>query len=539
VSCRFVIASAATKPPGFVKHAHHALALLVVVATGCDHEVVPLSDYTLTIEPRVPLNQSPFDDDATITVVLRDALGGATYDTIDRGGQSAQGGAFGPLDGETLGVLVQTAGTENAFDRDAAIAYGETGPFTLTTGSDDARLLVAQVGGIGNLGVFDNDHAGLHAALAMTPDGVTWMFGGSHALTGTGASAHTWVQQLDELDDGSWTFDVVGEMPDQVPDGHHDAVVGATATTVDVDGQPLVFVAGGRPLVDPPNDNTKAVSLFDPATEEFVWTAGQMIGSRSEHLAVRLDGGGVLLIGGVAGTSGFVGVATWEIFNPSTRAFQPASGTITSSAVGLAAAAMGGDGALVCGGALVDRAGEVDTTHPQDDCFVISPTGAATRAHALPTGLQFLAMATLPDGKILACGGADADADEGVGAAATTLAYVYDPVRDAWAPTGSMNLPRMRHRTQALPDGRVLILGGADAGGYLPGATGEPVDCAEIYAPVEGTFELAEPCGEAGSGADPLVAGDGVHEPIVVSGYDAAGSGGYAYGVIGTVPHLP
>ena len=60
----------------------------------------------------------------------------------------------------------------------------------------------------------------------------------------------------------------------------------------------------------------------------------------------------------------------------------------------------------------------------------------------------------LPDGKVLVAGGAGKSGILGT-------AELYDPATGEWNPTGSMNVPRELHTATLLKDGKVLIVGGS------------------------------------------------------------------------------
>lgn len=67
----------------------------------------------------------------------------------------------------------------------------------------------------------------------------------------------------------------------------------------------------------------------------------------------------------------------------------------------------------------------------------------------------------LPDGTVLIAGGA-------TGNGATYTAEIYNPATKSFTPTGSLAESRSGHTATALADGRVLLLGGG-------------TDSAEVY----------------------------------------------------------
>jgi hypothetical protein len=82
------------------------------------------------------------------------------------------------------------------------------------------------------------------------------------------------------------------------------------------------------------------------------------------------------------------------------------------------------------------------------------------------------ALAVLPDGRVLAAGGAGS---------AGASADVLDPLTGTWTQTGALTRPRGNAAAATLADGRVLLVGGKDDAnvGHLD---------AEIYDPATGTF---------------------------------------------------
>ncbi len=87
----------------------------------------------------------------------------------------------------------------------------------------------------------------------------------------------------------------------------------------------------------------------------------------------------------------------------------------------------------------------------------------------------------LPDGRVLVAGGAGNNQ-----AAALASAELYDPSSGTWTVTGSMSAPRLLHTATLLPDGRVLVAGGSNGSGSAPDFGF--LDTAEIYDPASGTW---------------------------------------------------
>jgi hypothetical protein len=79
----------------------------------------------------------------------------------------------------------------------------------------------------------------------------------------------------------------------------------------------------------------------------------------------------------------------------------------------------------------------------------------------------------LPDGKVLIAGGADGTLD-------LASAELFDPATNTWAAAAPMGLKRRGHAATLLPNGKVLITGGSNNNTLLPSA--------EIYSPATNTW---------------------------------------------------
>jgi N-acetylneuraminic acid mutarotase len=118
----------------------------------------------------------------------------------------------------------------------------------------------------------------------------------------------------------------------------------------------------------------------------------------------------------------------------------------------------------------------------------------------------------LPNGKVLVAGGANT-----IGYLAS--AEVYEPATGYWDATGSLAAPRMMHTATLLNNGKVLV-----AGGYNPSS--HSLAGAELYDPVSGTWSATGPLAAARAehsatllpDGQVLVAG-GFHEELVNGSY--------------------
>ena len=110
-------------------------------------------------------------------------------------------------------------------------------------------------------------------------------------------------------------------------------------------------------------------------------------------------------------------------------------------------------------------------------------TGTFTATGSMSTGRVYHSATLLPNGKVLIAGGA--------GGSIRPSAEIYDPGTGKFSGTGEMTISRWDHTATLLNDGRVLIAGGHQVagpctpespclGGYLAGA--------ELYDPVTGRF---------------------------------------------------
>lgn len=241
-----------------------------------------------------------------------------------------------------------------------------------------------------------------------------------------------------------------------------------TATTLP-DGR--VLLAGGFTV----EENTAAVAeTYDPATGALA-PEGPMRTPRYGHTATLLPGGKVLLAGGWNARREHLADA--EIYDPASGTFAPA-GAMAGPRAGHAAVSLRDGRVLLVGGVGAGRAflSSAELYDPAAGAF--SPTGAMAAAR------ENHAAVLLADGRVLVTGG-----HSGRGRQVTVhrSAETYDPASGTFAPAGDMRVRRHKHDAVPLPDGRVLVTGGADErdGGGVYAST-------ELYDPRTGTFGEGE-----------------------------------------------
>ncbi len=239
---------------------------------------------------------------------------------------------------------------------------------------------------------------------------------------------------------GSWSL--TGAM--NIPRRNHVASDGPWAGKV--------LVAGGD--ASPGSQYLNLAELYDPATGTWSWT-GNMNPGRDDHVAVRLLTEQVLVVGGNSAGGPLTSALRYD------SGWSATGSMATARRIPMAALLPNGK-VLVAGGYNVG--GDLATSELYDPApGSWSPTGSMSAARQRGTATL------LPDGKVLAAGGYNS----GSGHLAT--AELYDPVSGSWGSTGSMTGASSEHTATLLQNGKVLVAGGNSAGGALASA--------ELYTP--------------------------------------------------------
>jgi hypothetical protein len=200
-----------------------------------------------------------------------------------------------------------------------------------------------------------------------------------------------------------------------------------------------------------------AAEIFEPATGVFREIEPPLT-TRVRHTATFLPSlGQVLIAGGIAGEGGGL-VNSTELFDPVMERFLPATPLMVGRSSHVAAL-LPGDDVLLAGG----------TNGPSE---LRSIGGASSALPALPWGGRSVGGAFAGSGSLLLCGGRGTTDPSPPTAAAVLL----DPSGLSSLPP--MTMARSEHTATALPDGSVLIAGGATSmqEGVMPTATAERWD---------------------------------------------------------------
>ncbi len=264
---------------------------------------------------------------------------------------------------------------------------------------------------------------------------------------------------------------------------------------------PEAFAAGGARIpvtlavrgdtIELHVDAGGAAALVDP-----IWTAtGSMATARYGHAALRLASGDVLVAGGY-NDSGFVSAA--ERYVSGAHAWSP-SGTLAEGRQNPSLVTIPGGRALAIGG--IGAAGYLASTE-----IYTASTNAWTAGPAMSSG-HYVGTASAIKTGVLVAGGRDATF--------LTTAEIYSPATNTWAPTGSMAVARWAHAAVTLvPSGKVLVVGGQNAGGY--------VSSAEVWDPATNAWSSAGSLITARRGHRASLLGGG--KVIVLGGEDGTGS---------------
>ena len=213
--------------------------------------------------------------------------------------------------------------------------------------------------------------------------------------------------------------------------------------------------------------------------------------ARALHLAVRLNDGRALVIGG-ADASGAT-LASCEIYDPATNGFAP-TGSMATPRVLHAACLLADGRVMVAGGTSTLQPDVVAAISATLSSVEIYNPATGTWSGANPLGGARLAPALtlLASGQVLASGGVQVGFFLGlpVSASSTTAVQRWNPVTGSWSAGASMAQGRAGHHYNQvlLADGRVLMTGGVNVPSLLAATTAAPIQGAEVYNPTANSW---------------------------------------------------
>jgi hypothetical protein len=195
---------------------------------------------------------------------------------------------------------------------------------------------------------------------------------------------------------------------------------------------------------------------------------------RADHTSTLLPDGRVLIAGGMVENGVFLSSA--ELYDPIKGTFV-VTGSMQSRRVGHSATLLPNSKVLIAGG-LAGRTfeggpGIVATTEIYDPA-----TGHFTAGPSMLEKREGHAAVLLPNGKVLVVGGADN------GERPLASAEIYDPTSNRFTATASMQTPRVARSAVVLRGGRVLATGGGKG-------RDSALASAEIYDPGTATWHAA------------------------------------------------
>jgi hypothetical protein len=203
-----------------------------------------------------------------------------------------------------------------------------------------------------------------------------------------------------------------------------------------------VLIAGGADT-DPTGTGLASAELYDPSTGTFTQTESMAMG-RFLHTATLLQSGKVLIVGGAL-TSTSDPVATAEVYDPATGIFTMTGAMKTAREQHTATLLADGRVLIVGGATSAGPSGPTATAEVYDPS-----TGSFSVTGSMAASRSFHTATLLPSGKVLVAGGGDEN----------STAEVYDPATVSFSITGGMEIGRSGHTATLLPNGSVLVAGG-------------------------------------------------------------------------------
>ena len=207
-----------------------------------------------------------------------------------------------------------------------------------------------------------------------------------------------------------------------------------------------------------------SAELFDPTNR--TWTLTETPNTaRKQHTATLLSIGTVLVVGGLDGSSNALTSA--ELFNPVNGTWRTTFSSLASARGNDTATMLANGQVLFVGG--IDSSGNLLASAELFDPTVNPNRGKWTKTGALNTPRACHTATLLPNGRVLVVGGVTNTLHPFVAPFSISSAEIYNPSTATWTNANTMTTARAYHTATLLPNGMVLIAGGADINGPTNG----------------------------------------------------------------------
>jgi hypothetical protein len=231
-----------------------------------------------------------------------------------------------------------------------------------------------------------------------------------------------------------------------------------------------VLIAGGTTVPDSTTDALSSAEIFVRTTNKVGPASGAMAIPRWQNSAIPIMSGKVLVVGGACdyndtGCNPATDATKAELFDPKTNTFATTSHPMTT-ARNYPRAVLLADGRVLVSSA---NSMTADVYDPVADSFTQVPTLAIH---------TFGFMVRLRDGRALL----------GAGDGTQLVAELFDPTTDTFTMAAPLHDGRSMLTAHTLPDGRVMAIGGASVSA---GGVNAPQDSVELYDPVANTWTVA------------------------------------------------
>jgi len=222
----------------------------------------------------------------------------------------------------------------------------------------------------------------------------------------------------------------------------------ATATRL---AEGRVLVVGGQRFgsVDVGDVYFETAELFDPEAETFSVVAAKMAKKRSQHAALAIAGGKVLVAGGVGAAQS---ASTAEIFDPKSATWT-STPALAHEHWGATLTVLLDGRVLLAGGSTSASPGASEVFDPVLGTWTeVAPMSLSRRNHTATLLLS---------GRVLVTGGQLPDQ----GSKVTDTAELFNPVQGTWSKVVPLPAARTAHTATRLDDGTVLVVGGVTPSG--------------------------------------------------------------------------